>query len=58
VAKNRNQNRQQQRDQRERRPESAVEAPEQGATATITEERVMPSATQHTRKGQKKFGHN
>ncbi|WP_157856134.1 hypothetical protein [Actinacidiphila yeochonensis] len=58
MAKNRNQNRQQQRDQRDRRSESAAEAPERGSAATIAEERVMPSATQHTRKQQKKFGHN
>jgi hypothetical protein len=58
VAKNRNQNRQQQRDQRDRRSESAEQAPEQAGAATITEERVMPSAAQHTRKQQKKFGHN
>ncbi|SDN72539.1 hypothetical protein [Actinacidiphila guanduensis] len=60
MAKNRNQNRQQhdqQHDQRERRSERAGE-PQERAAGTMTEERVMPSATEVTRKQQKRFGHN
>jgi len=55
VAKNKNQNRQ--RDQHEQRTDRTAE-PQDAPRPSVSEDHVMPAATQAPRKQQKRFGHN
>ena len=55
--KNQNQNRQQREPQQHERHNPGSDE-HMAPDSTGTEERIMPSAPQSARKGQKKFGHN
>jgi hypothetical protein len=59
VAKNKNQNRQHNEQQRgDQHANPAAEPQEQSDKSGMAEEHIMPAATHSARKQQKRFGHN